>query len=283
MNPELIEALEDAIGAPMGDFREASAGGGCISDSRLITTEAGERFFVKFNSADKLEMFEAEADGLAELAAAGAIRVPAVFGSGRAGNQAFLALEAIELRGSGDSAELGRQLAELHRVSAPEFGWKRDNHIGATPQENGWIGDWSEFFAERRLRFQFRLAEKRGANIRGAEQLLERIPDLVGAHKPPPSLLHGDLWGGNAAFDENGQPVIFDPAVYFGDREAELAFTEMFGGFSAEFYAAYEESWPLPVGAADRKPLYNLYHVLNHFNLFGGGYARQAQSIIDRF
>ncbi|MFT5468528.1 MAG: protein-ribulosamine 3-kinase [Verrucomicrobiales bacterium] len=228
-------------------------------------------------------MFEAEAEGLAELASSRKIRVPEVIGSGSAASQAFLVIEAIDLCGSGDSSALGKQLADLHRVEAPEFGWRRDNHIGATPQKNGWDRNWGRFFAEQRLGFQFQLAEKRGTTFRGAEQLLERIPDLIGAHEPRPSLLHGDLWGGNAAFDESDEPVIFDPAVYYGDREAELAFTEMFGGFSADFYTAYEGSWPLPDGAEDRKPIYNLYHVLNHFNLFGGGYARQAQTIIDRF
>ena len=279
----MIDAIEAVIGSPLGRHRAESVGGGCINDAQLFTAESGERFFIKFNDASKLDMFEAEAAGLAELASADGVRVPAVIGTGLAEARAFLVLEALDLQSKGDSSALGQQLAQLHRQTAPRFGWSRDNYIGATSQPNPWTESWAEFFAENRLDYQLRLAAERGRKFPGAQQLLARIPDLVGNHSPQPSLLHGDLWGGNAAFDADGQPVIFDPAVYYGGREAEIAFTEMFGGFSAEFYRAYQESWPLADGHAERKAIYNLYHVLNHFNLFGGGYAAQAQAVIDRF
>ena len=184
-------------------------------------------------------------------------------------------MEWLQLSASGDFAGLGTVLAAAHRKAGPRFGWRRDNYIGATPQANGWCDDWAQFWLERRLRPQIALAASKGFDI--------RIPDLgpiLRNHRPQPSLLHGDLWSGNAAFTTGGVPVLFDPAVYYGDREADLAMTELFGGFPAEFYAAYEAQFPLPAGYAQRKHLYNLYHLLNHLNLFGGGYLAQVESTL---
>ncbi len=233
-------------------------------------------------------MLEAEAAGLEELAEAAAVRVPRVLELGSAGEHAYLALEWIDLAsGSSDSAQarLGEQLARQHRKSAERFGWHRDNTIGSTPQVNPWSSSWLGFFRDSRLRFQLELAERNGfggrLQVRGRE-LLDRIDIFFADHQPVPALLHGDLWGGNAAADGRGAPVIFDPAVYYGDREADLAMTRLFGGFSTAFYSAYEAAWPLPESARSRVDLYNLYHVLNHLNLFGGGYARQAESMIER-
>jgi fructosamine-3-kinase len=169
-------------------------------------------------------------------------------------------------------------------VCADQFGWHRDNTIGSTPQPNRRNRDWAQFWAGQRLDFQLRMAAANDAGARlvaRGERLLEALPALLERHRPPASLLHGDLWSGNYAYTRDGEPAIFDPATYYGDRETDLAMTELFGGFPREFYAAYQSAWPLDAGYATRKRLYNLYHVLNHFNLFGGGYLAQAQGLID--
>jgi fructosamine-3-kinase len=265
---------------------ESRVHGGCINESYRWES-AGEPLFVKVAKAEQLAMFTAEAEGLRELASAEAVRVPRVLAIGTADACAFLALEWIDLGGSlaMASKRLGEQLARQHRASAAEFGWHRDNTIGSTPQINMRVASWPAFFREHRLRHQLDLAASNGYRGRLQEQgaeLLERLDDLFFDHEPQPSLLHGDLWGGNFGVDTEGTPVIFDPAVYYGDREADLAMTRLFGGFSASFYSAYEAAWPLPPGAAERVPLYNLYHVLNHLNLFGSGYQSQAEGMIAR-
>ncbi len=234
-----------------------------------------------------LGMFSAEADGLRELASVAALRVPEVRGVGAASGQSFLALEWIEFGAASGHTELrlGAGLARLHRTTAPRFGWHRDNTLGATPQHNDWTDDWAQFFATRRLGFQLDLAQHDGHGGRFIERgyrLCERLGSLLDGHRPRPSLLHGDLWGGNWAADASGAPVIYDPAVYYGDREADLAMTRLFGGFGSAFYQAYEAEWPLDPGAAQRVALYNLYHVLNHLNLFGGSYRAQAEAMIER-
>jgi fructosamine-3-kinase len=229
----------------------------------------------------------AEADGLGALAHAGALRVPRVLACGVSAASAFLALEWIEsVPGDAAAAEcLGEGLARLHAAPGPRFGYARDNFIGRTPQANAWSENWAEFFREQRLRPQFRLAAQRGdaaALTSRAEPLLEAVPTLLAGHAPRPALLHGDLWAGNYLVASGGEPVIFDPAVYYGDREADLAMTRLFGGFAPDFYRAYRAVAPLPSGWQRRADLYNLYHLLNHANLFGGGYAQQAGALIDR-
>jgi len=205
---------------------------------------------------------------------------------GSEGAQAWLVLEDIHFGrpGPGSARDAGRRLAALHRRTAPAFGWRRDNTIGATPQPNPWTESWEPFWREQRLGHQLRLAARNGYGGRLqtlGERLMTRLPTLLD-HAPAPSLLHGDLWGGNIGYTVEGEPVIYDPAVYFGDREADLAMTELFGGFGGEFYAGYREAWPLDAGYATRKLLYNLYHVLNHLNLFGGGYGAQAEAMMGR-
>ena len=198
--------------------------------------------------------------------------------------QAFLVLEYLEMRASGDYVALGRAIAQVHSARGEFFGWRRDNYIGITPQTNRRSNSWSDFWRDARLRPQLELGRKNGFGaslLKKGERLLEAAPRLLSGHAPPPSLLHGDLWSGNAGFVENGAPVLFDPAVYWGDREADLAMTELFGGFPPDFYSAYSEIAPLDGGYAMRKTLYNLYHVLNHANLFGGSYAAQAERMID--
>lgn len=283
-----------AVGAQLAQRLRRSVGpkphsrvhGGSINESYCWETSEGA-LFVKIAPVAQRSMFEAEADGLQELARAEAVRVPRVLALDVADDMAFLALEWIDLGGSASaaSARLGEQLARQHRVTAEQFGWHRDNTIGSTPQINTPAMSWPEFFRDARLRYQLRLAERNACGGRLQErgaQLLDRIAEFFADHRPVPSLLHGDLWGGNAAADEHGAPVLFDPAVYYGDREADLAMTRLFGGFSPAFYSAYEAAWPLPASAGSRVDLYNLYHVLNHLNLFGGGYLRQAESMIDR-
>ena len=197
----------------------------------------------------------------------------------------YLDLAAPGVSAQSNSADLGRQLALLHHQTAPQFGWKRDNTIGSTPQINTWSDNWIAFLGEQRLGYQLRLAHKNGYGkqlVAQGERLMAHLADFFPGYQPVASLLHGDLWGGNAAFTVSGEPVIFDPAVYYGDREADLAMTELFGGFGRDFYAAYREAWPPDSGYATRKTLYNLYHILNHANLFGGAYPDQAENMIQR-
>jgi protein-ribulosamine 3-kinase len=246
--------------------------------------------FLKIASADRLAMFEAEAAGLQELGGAALLRVPAVIGATAIADCAVLALEWLELTpatGEGDAAHarLGERLATQHRITATAFGWSRDNTIGVTAQPNAWHDDWVGFFVRCRLGHQLDLAEQEKTSARIVERgrkLCEACGALFSTYRAVPSLLHGDLWGGNWAVHEpTGEPVLFDPAVYYGDREADLAMTHLFGGFGPGFYAAYRSQWPLDPAADTRRTLYNLYHVLNHHHLFGGGYGAQAGSMID--
>jgi fructosamine-3-kinase len=280
----LQEALARALGCEVAPRPEAVVHGGSINDCYRWQGAAGP-VFVKCCDVSRGWILEAEADGLSRLAKA--IRVPAVRAAGIAGRQAFLALEWIELRSPDAKAErrLGEALARLHRVTADAFGLERDNAIGATSQSNALTTDWVAFWRERRLGAQLDLAARNGYGGRLRERgqrLLERVGDFFSGYRPAPSLLHGDLWAGNRAMRADGAPVVFDPAVYFGDREADLAMTRLFGGFGADFHAAYAAEWPLDAGIAARRDLYNLYHVLNHLNLFGGGYRAQAEAMIDR-
>ena len=211
-------------------------------------------------------MYAAEFEGLCALRAAGA-RAPEPYAHGVRGKMAFMEMEQLSLGAVADWPAMARMLAGLHRHLGPRFGWETDNWIGLSPQFNGWNDDWTEFFCEKRLGPQLAKAKLRVD--------LEKAKNLLQGHRPQASLLHGDLWSGNAGFTAEG-PVIFDPAVYYGDREADLAMTELFGGFPPAFYAAYEGAFPLDEGYGRRKHLYNLYHLLNHLNLFGGGYRAQV-------
>jgi fructosamine-3-kinase len=280
------QAIADAIGAHAGlrcDGRpESRLGGGSIHEAHRWMSDAGPLFVKLAPRADR-PMFDGEVAGLSALAGAKALRVPAVVAMGSTDDAAFLAIEWID-RGRVDKTSerlLGERLAEQHRHVAPHFGFERDNHIGRTPQANAYLDDWAVFFRERRLRPQLELAARSGFNFGSGEKLLAAIPALLD-HRPQASLLHGDLWGGNWFPDSHGEPVIFDPAVYHGDREADLAMTHLFGGFGPAFYASYESAMPLPPGAAIRRELYNLYHILNHANLFGSAYVHQARTVIDR-
>jgi protein-ribulosamine 3-kinase len=301
--PALIDALRKA-GISVTDRHGTRVGGGCIHKALRVDGTAGP-LMLKVNTADRLAMFEAEVDGLDALRETRAVSVPRVLACGLAEQFAFLALEWLDLaRATAESDRiLGRQLARMHRSTGAEagvaYGWHRDNFIGTTPQPNkrapaktgargrshaGWAlaadtsferGAWSAFVREARLGFQLQLAVRKAlpADIAEAcERLLAGLDKLFGDHDPAPSLLHGDLWSGNRGADRSGNPYVFDPAVYRGDREVDIAMTRLFGGFSDAFHAAYEAEYPLPDGAAQRVDIYNLYHLLNHYNLFGEGY-----------
>lgn len=261
-----------------------SIGGGCINQAMKIS-DGTNTYFVKINQADLLPMFEAEADALKEMASAADIRVPTPVCHGLAGNQSYLVLGFLDLSGSVDMVRLGRQLAAMHRVGSEQFGWLRNNTIGSTPQMNNRSPDWLDFWRQQRLGFQLRLAASQGYGgeiQRYGELLMERMAGLFDGYQPQASMLHGDLWGGNAAALADATPVIFDPALYYGDRETDIAMTELFGGFGGRFYAAYDEAWPLDPGYKTRKIFYNLYHILNHLNLFGGSYQGQALDMMRR-
>ncbi|MEN8213091.1 MAG: fructosamine kinase family protein [Pseudomonadota bacterium] len=277
------KTISQATGESFHTRDRMSLGGGCINAAYRLKGD-GRSYFVKVNDAHLRHMFDAEFAGLQELDAAQAIRIPRPVVVGESGGQAWLVLENMELGHGGDSRLAGEQLAQLHCQQARQFGWSMDNTIGSTRQINRQEPEWSGFWREHRLGFQLQLAERNGFGGRLQQQggkLLESFHQLLD-HDPAPSLLHGDLWGGNIGYLRSGAPVIFDPAVYYGDREADIAMTELFGGFGADFYAAYNAVWSLDPGYAVRKTLYNLYHILNHANMFGGGYAGQAQGMIDR-
>ncbi len=279
----LAAALARITGASFEPAPLRRLGGG-LHQCYLWRCSGGEAF-VKIAPAAAYGRLEAEVHGLLLLARASPLRVPAVLGSGTTAQDALLVLEYLD-PGEPDAraqARCGAGLAALHANHAPGFGLERDNFVGTTPQHNAWCTDWAEFFRERRLRIQLELARERGFGslYRAGLPLLHEVARLLSGHSPAPSLLHGDLWGGNWFAAADGTPVIFDPAVYYGDRETDLAMTRLFGGFGPAFYRAYEAAAPLPPGWQQRARLYDLYHLLNHANLFGGAYASGALALIE--
>ncbi len=258
--------------------------GGCINQCFKILGVDSSCFFLKKNSKSFLPFFKAEAHALKEINATSTIQVPNVITYGESDTSSFLVLEFL-IEGSSTRKgqyRLGEQLAEMHRSPKEYFGWEIDNCIGATPQPNPFSIDWISFYRDYRLLHQFNLAEKKGCIFEGKSELLDNLETFFLGYSPYPSLLHGDLWGGNTGYTQTEEPFIFDPATYYGDRETDLAFTYMFGGFDDSFYQGYENTYPLKQGFQTRKILYNLYHELNHFNLFSGGYANSAQSSINQ-
>ncbi len=281
---EIAEQISDTLGERFAPTARHGVGGGCINSAWCLSNDK-QRFFVKLNRAGLRDMFAAEAEALSTIDASNTVRVPKPVCVGSGGDSAWLVLEHLDLTASGtQSAEvLGYELAAMHATRGECFGWHRDNTIGSTPQPNAAATDWVEFWACRRLGYQLELAAGNGYRGRlhsEGEKLLDRLPAFFSDYCPFPSLLHGDLWSGNVACCQTGEPVVFDPASYYGDREADLAMSELFGGFPERFYAAYESVLPLDPGYATRKHLYNLYHVLNHLNLFGESYRFKAESLI---
>lgn len=284
LSRELVAALKrhriDVVGAA------SPVGGGSIGRTCRVETSAGP-IFLKLEPRGEAVRLEAEAFGLDALARSGAVTVPAVLARGIAGADAFLALEWLELGTKSAEAErrLGTALAAMHRTTSTRFGWPSDNYIGRTPQSNTWASTWIEFFGERRLRPQLDLAARRGIGgrvVERGETLLANLDAWLGDHSPVPSLVHGDLWGGNWGASPPGVPYLFDPAVHYADREVDLALTRLFGGFGEAFYRAYDETWPPAPGRDERIELYNLYHLLNHFNLFGSGYRSAVAASVER-
>ena len=274
---ELESLLQEKI------INSADAPGGCICHSEILTLQSGKKIFLKTHH-DSRDMFAKEANGLKELARAQALGVPRVYFAG----EDFLLLEAIMGKGQTDEAffqDFGLRLAKMHRFTSTQFGFHEDNYIGRNPQINRPTpGDWGKFYYERRLLFQLELSQKKGLSsgelTSGIKKIAQRMPDLIGDFREAPSLLHGDLWSGNFMADGRGVPFLIDPAVYYGDRETDLAMTRLFGGFPRAFYRAYQEEYPLRAGHEKRLPLYQLYHIMNHLNLFGGGYHSRALDLI---
>lgn len=266
----------------------SSLSGGCISEAYRITDERENNYFLKLNPSPK-DLFIKEADGLRELKKADVIKVPKVITS----NEEFLLTEFISpgSRSKNFFEDFGRRFAQLHKHNAKKFGFYEDNYIGANPQINipneEEENDWIAFFFNKRILYQYKLAEKNGyakKELRDGISLLEKIiHKIIGNTAEPPSLLHGDLWGGNYMVDGKGNACLIDPAVYYGNREADLAMTKLFGGFSSEFYSAYHEIYPLTEGYKYRESVYTLYHVLNHLNLFGTSYYSHAISLIAQY
>ena len=293
----LAAELPQLAGLPVQRF--SPVGGGCIHAAWRVELTNGSSLFAKTNRSSTLPMLQAEADGLRALAqaAVGApgLTIPTPLAVGVLEGQAVLVLPWLELAGRGGSGEdwlqLGAALARLHRFSLPlnqgrGYGSGTDNFIGSGPQLNGWFPDWGQFFAERRLAPQLARLRRNGVELQGADALLDLVPQWLSGHRTEPVLVHGDLWSGNAALLAGGGATVFDPAVHWADREVDLAMARLFGGFPAQFFAGYVQEWALPEGAAHRVELYNLYHLLNHANLFDGGggasYARQAQASVQR-
>lgn len=283
---QIGEQISTTIGSHFKIKDTRTISGGCINQTYCIANGA-QRYFVKLNSPGSLAMFEAEAAGLMEIHQSHTVRVPLPVCYGHADHAAWLVLEYLEINTGtrGKASDLGIQLAAMHRTAAKQFGWFRDNTIGQTPQTNTASSDWIDFWKMHRLGYQLDLAKTNGFNGRLqklGEHLLIDLDEFFSSVTLSPSLLHGDLWSGNYAYDEIGNPVLFDPAVYYGDREADIAMTELFGGFPADFYSAYRYDYPLDSGYNVRKVMYNLYHILNHLNLFGGSYRQKAEQMMDR-
>ncbi len=285
LDATLRRAVEQQLGTALQGV--GFVGGGDINQARLLETSGG-RFFLKFNTgARSADMFEKEAKGLEALRSAGAVRVPEVLACATAPPYAFLLLEYIpEGHRSLDFWEsFGRQLAALHRHSAEAFGFGHDNYIGSLPQPNACAPTWAEFYARQRLLPQMALARRSerldADDERALHRLIERVPELCPSE--PPALIHGDLWSGNFLADQAGRPVLIDPAVCYAHREMDLAMSRLFGGFHSRFYDSYREAYPLSPGFEQRLDIYQLYYLLVHVNLFGGGYVSSVRAILRHF
>lgn len=286
-NYSLLESIQTGLCESLGNVSGLrwvrDLNGGDINRAALI--QSGKtNWFVKYHSNAPAGMFEAEALALEKISATGCIRVPEAIAWGADNETSWLVLEYIELKSNGPAELLGEQLAAMHEITGDSFGWSDNNYIGTTPQLNQQTDNWIEFWRDYRLRPQLNMAQAAGFGSRlfdSGERLLANLDQILRDHKPAASLLHGDLWAGNKAYTTSGTPVIFDPASYYGDRETDIAMTELFGGFGPEFYSAYQSHLPLPDGYPLRRELYNLYHMLNHLNLFGAGYLSRCESIVD--
>lgn len=287
---DIVEAINSTLNSSLTLQATHTIGGGCINQAWKLEMEDGAQgisksFFVKSNAKNLQHMFAAENAALIEIAETKTIRVPNPIEMGVSGNNCWIAMEFLEMSGTGSAQQLGQQLAAMHRTCRKDYGWHRDNTIGSTPQPNTQSASWVDFWREQRLGYQLETSARKGYSGKLqalGDQVMSKLDLLFDGYVPQASLLHGDLWGGNWSGLTDGTPVIFDPASYYGDRETDIAMTELFGGFSETFYQAYNENWPLDEGYGRRKILYNLYHILNHLNLFGGSYAGQAESMMQQ-
>ncbi|MCU7940483.1 MAG: fructosamine kinase family protein [gamma proteobacterium symbiont of Bathyaustriella thionipta] len=281
----ISDHISQTLNKPFQIQQKKSIGGGSINSAYQVTGDDNQQFFIKLNNANLEFMFQVEFDSLNELSQVRTIQIPKPVCFGSVDSKSYLVLEHIAMNSDGDQQQLGYALAQMHKITASQYGWYQNNIIGSTPQSNHTQSDWLTFWREERLLPQFKMLYDKGYKNQLqtlSDKLLNHLDSLLANHNPPASLLHGDLWSGNYAFDHQGRPVIFDPALYYGDREADLAMTELFGGFSQDFYQAYNEAWPLDDAYGQRKTLYNLYHILNHANLFGTSYLSQAISMMQR-
>jgi len=281
----IAQHIEQSTGKTFKVKQQQSVAGGSINAAYILTAENSQQYFVKTNALGQKSMFDAEARGLQAIAASNTIKVPRPICSGEDRLQSYIVMEYLDMTGRADQVDLGEQLAAMHKVTADRYGWEIDNTIGDTHQPNAWHDDWLTFWREQRLGYQLKLAAHNGYGgelQRLGEAMLVEMPKLFTSHAVQPSMLHGDLWGGNVAGLSDGAPVIFDPAFYYGDREADLAMTYVFGGFGPDFYASYQNAYPLDDGFAVRKTFYNAYHIINHLNMFGGGYHGQAIHMIEQ-
>jgi fructosamine-3-kinase len=281
---QFIQQLAAKTESSFKNYRLTPISGGDINSAYHLQTDSIS-WFIKLNQPHTLAMFVAEAAGLQALAETQTVRVPNVISYDKTSDYAYLILEYIELKPQNSHSErlFAQQLAQLHQQKQPFYGWYIDNTIGSTPQSNNRYANWTEFWQQQRLRKQLTLAAENGygGNLQSkGEKLCADLGQFFTNYSPAPSLLHGDLWVGNVAANQENQPVLFDPACYYGDREADLAMTALFGGFGRDFYAVYQASYPLDSGYKIRKTLYNLYHILNHLNLFGRSYLHRAEAMM---
>jgi protein-ribulosamine 3-kinase len=284
LNQKIRNKIEEELKVKITSFNSLS--GGCISNAYKLKSAGNKNYLLKINEGHKGDMFLNEAHGLAELKKANAIKVPEVI----LAEKDFILLEFINssVRSKNFFKDFGIKFSEMHKYNSSTFGFYEDNYIGANPQPNIPAKDeedsWNKFYFNKRILYQYRLAEKNGyatEELRtGISRLENKFEAILSGSEESPSLLHGDLWSGNYMVDENGDACLIDPAVYYGHREADLGMTKLFGGFNSEFYSSYNENFPLPEGYDYRENIYKLYHVLNHLNLFGRGYYAQAISLI---
>lgn len=281
--PDVQQAISEASSQTFKISERQSISGGDINQAYRVS-DGKTTYFVKTNRAQLHFMFEAEMRALDEIRNSDSIRVPRPVVSGVSGRECFLIMEYLDLTSSPNSQQFGRNLAAMHQCHNEQFGFYLDNTIGSTPQLNQWMDQWPEFYSRYRLKYQLDLAKKNHFGHRLYDlgmKLCDRVSGFFTDYRPDACLLHGDLWSGNWGAIKGGEPVIFDPASYYGDREADLAMMELFGNPGRAFFDAYSEAYPIDAGYAVRKKLYNLYHILNHANLFGSGYALQAENMTE--